>query len=134
MTELGDLPGLFMDGRFVSFFMGFLLPGRFGGFTRSGFNNRAPHDMFVTIPPERADLGLCQRFHCTFHGNFHGRLDFRFFHGRDMFTRCRNLIAFSASDKGNLFYRFCNLPYLGALRGGNWFRFPWGFLFRSLGE
>jgi hypothetical protein len=127
MTKLGDLHGLFMDWRFVDFFMDLRPPGRFGGFPRFGFNHRAPHTMFGTIPPERADLRLCQRFHRTFHGNFHGRLDFGFSHGRDVVMRRLGrlgYLAFRLRDNRNLFCGFRDLPDLGAPGRGNGLRFP----------
>ena len=119
MTELGDPRRLFRNLRFVDCFRDFRPPGRFGNFPRFGFNNRAPSAMFGNIPSERADLRLCKGFHRTFHGNFHGRLDFGFFHGRDIVTIRRGYPAFSISDNGNLCDKFRHLPDLGTPRGSN---------------
>ena len=110
MTELGDFRRLFLDRRFVEqrflgFFMDLRPPGRFGSFPHFGFYDRAPHHMFGNIPSWRADLRLCQGFHGTFHGNLHGRLDFGFFHGRDIITGCPGLSPIQAHRQREPFLR-----------------------------
>lgn len=135
VTELGNFRSLFVDRRFTDFFMDHRPPWRFGGFSRFGFHNRAPDNMFGYIPFYRTGMRLCQRFHGTFHGNLHGRLDFGFFHRRHMITGCRQYLAFRLGDnRGLLFYRFHNLPDLGTPGRGGRLRFVCCFRFRCLGK
>ena len=112
MTELGDIRRLFMDGRFVDFFMDFWPTGRFGSFpsVRIPQPGAASHVRRYPVLSGGPAVVPGVSWHFSWQPSWPTGL--QVFSRRDVITRCLGYLPFGHPRQREPFYGFRDLPDL----------------------